>query len=157
MRDVARTSRQTAEAASTTGLEAARAAVEQPTPGTRGAGSGDPLIGDLRRAGLLPLLVLHFTAREPAYGNQLIDRIESLTGGALHVNPNTMYPLLRSLEEQGFVAGEWEHPERRSRRFYRATQAGREELGRLAAELAPRLDRIAGSIEAIRAELRGER
>ena len=97
----------------------------QPTPATgKGAGSGDPLIGDLRRAGLLPLLVLHFAAREPAYGNQLIDRIEALTGGALHVNPNTMYPLLRSLEAQGLVAGEWEHPERRSRRFYRATDDG---------------------------------
>jgi len=150
---VSRTSRQAADAASAAGLEAARAAVEQPAPGGRGAGSGDPLIGDLRRAGLLPLLVLHFTAREPAYGNQLIDRIESLTGGALHVNPNTMYPLLRSLEEQGLVAGEWEHPERRSRRFYRATQAGREELRRLSAELEPRLDRIAASIDAIRAEL----
>ena len=69
-----RTSRQTADAASATGLEAARAAVEQPTPGARGAGSGDPLIGDLRRAGLLPLLVLHFTARAPAYGNQLTDK-----------------------------------------------------------------------------------
>ena len=31
-----------------------------------------------------------------------------------------MYPLLRSLEAEGLVAGEWEHPERRSRRFYRA-------------------------------------
>jgi PadR family transcriptional regulator, regulatory protein PadR len=150
---VDRPSRRTADAAAQTGIDAARAAVEQPTPGARGAGSGDPLIGDLRRAGLLPLLVLHFTAREPAYGNQLIDRIESLTGGALHVNPNTMYPLLRSLEAQGFVAGAWEHPERRSRRFYRATDEGREELRRLAGELGPRLDRIAGSIEAIRAEL----
>jgi DNA-binding PadR family transcriptional regulator len=150
---VPRTSRQTADAASAAGLEAARAAVEQPTPGARGAGSGDPLIGDLRRAGLLPLLVLHFSSREPAYGNQLIERIEALTGGALHVNPNTMYPLLRQLEERGLVAGEWEHPERRSRRFYRATREGREELARLRGELGPRLDRIAASIEAIRAEL----
>jgi PadR family transcriptional regulator PadR len=133
-------------------METARAAVEQPTPG-KGAGSGDPLIGDLRRAGLLPLLVLHFASRDPAYGNQLIERIETLTGGALHVNPNTMYPLLRSLEARGLVAGEWEHPERRSRRFYRATDAGREELERLEGELGPRLDRIAASIEAIRAEL----
>jgi PadR family transcriptional regulator, regulatory protein PadR len=153
MRGVARTPRGTAEAASAAGREAARAAVEQPTP-AKGAGSGDPLIGDLRRAGLLPLLVLHFAAREPAYGNQLIDRISALTGGALHVNPNTMYPLLRSLEAQGLVAGEWEHPERRSRRFYRVTDEGREELRRLGGELAPRLDRIAASIEAIRAELR---
>src|SRR5688500_9691225 len=147
-----RTPRQTAQAASAAGLEAARAAVEQPTPG-KGAGSGDPPSGDLRRAGLLPLLVLHFAAREPAYGNQLIERIEALTGGALHVNPNTMYPLLRSLEAQGLVAGEWEHPERRSRRFYGATDEGRAELRRLGEEVAPRLDRIAASIEAIRAEL----
>jgi len=150
---VPRPSQKAADAASATGLEAARAAVDEPGPG-KGAGSGDPLIGDLRRAGLLPLLVLHFTAREPAYGNQLIDRIETLTGGALHVNPNTMYPLLRSLEAQGLVAGEWEHPERRSRRFYRLTDAGEAERRRLAGDLAPRLDAVAASLDLIRRELR---
>ena len=113
----------------------------------------DPLIGDLRRAGLLPLLVLHFAAQSPAYGNQLRERIAALTGGALVVNPNTMYPLLRSLEERGLVTGRWEHPERRSRRFYAATDAGRAERDRLAAELGPRLDRIAASIRAIRNEV----
>ena len=118
-----------------------------------GAGSTDPLIGDLRRAGLLPLLVLHYVRREASYGNQLIERIQELTGGALTVNPNTMYPLLRSLEERGLVAGEWEHPERRSRRFYRVTPAGEIERDRLVAELEPRLERIERSIGAIRTEL----
>ena len=64
-----------------------------------------------------------------------------------------MYPLLRSLEADGHIAGEWEHPERRSRRFYRITASGRDELTRLGEELRPRLDRIAASIEAIRAEV----
>ena len=82
-----------------------------------------------------------------------MDRIGSLTAGALAVNPNTMYPLLRSLEADGHVAGEWEHPERRSRRFYRITDSGRAELDRLGGELRPRLDRIAASIDAIRAEV----
>ena len=152
MGGVERASRRTAAAASQTGLDAARDAVESP-PSIKGAGSGDPLIGDLRRAGLLPLLVLHFAAHEPQYGNQLIERISELTGGALTVNPNTMYPLLRSLESQGLVEGEWEHPERRSRRFYLTTSTGADELARLRGELAPRLDRIAASIEAIREEL----
>jgi DNA-binding PadR family transcriptional regulator len=116
-------------------------------------GSQDPLIGDLRRAGLLPLLILHYVAHEPSYGNQLIERIRALTGGALNVNPNTMYPLLRALEDQGLIAGEWEHPERRSRRFYRATAAGEAERARLAGELRPRLERISRSIRAIRAEV----
>ena len=61
--------RRAADAAAQTGVEAAREAVDSPP--IKGAGSSDPLIGDLRRAGLLPLLVLHFAAREPAYGNQL--------------------------------------------------------------------------------------
>ena len=116
-------------------------------------GSQDPLIGDLRRAGLLALLVLHYAAREPCYGNQLIERIGALTDGALKVNPNTMYPLLRTLEADGLLDGEWENPERRSRRFYRLTEAGETERERLAGELRPRLERISRSIRSIRAEI----
>ena len=82
-----------------------------------------------------------------------MEQVGEISGGLIAVNPNTMYPLLRSLEAQGMVAGEWEHPERRSRRFYRATDAGRDELRKLSGELGPRLDRIAASIDAIRAEL----
>jgi PadR family transcriptional regulator PadR len=115
--------------------------------------SGDPLIGDLRRAGLLPLLVLHYLSAEECYGNQLMERIAALTGGTVAVNPNTMYPLLRQLEAKGLAEGTWEHPERRSKRFYRITDAGRAEYERLRAEIAPRLDRIARSIEAIRTEV----
>ena len=145
------------------GCRAARPNGPSPTPrrsrrrGARPAraapGSQDPLVGELRRAGLLPLLVLHFLAGEPSYGNQLMDRVTELTGGLIAVNPNTMYPLLRSLEQQGLVRGEWEHPERRSRRFYRLTPAGEEERDRLAVELGPRLDAIAAGIDLIRREL----
>jgi PadR family transcriptional regulator PadR len=117
--------------------------------------AGDPLIGDLRRAGLLPLLVLHYIAAEACYGNQLIERIAELTHGALQVNPNTMYPLLHSLEAQGLAAGEWEHPERRSKRYYRITAAGRAERAGRAREPGPRLDRISRSIAAIRGEVLG--
>jgi PadR family transcriptional regulator PadR len=144
----AATERAVAEAAP---LETARAAAGE--RGVRGPGSGDPLLGELRRANLLPLLVLHFLADGPSYGNQLMERVLTLTGGLLAVNPNTMYPLLRSLEAQGLISGEWEHPERRSRRFYRLTKAGASERERLAAELAPRLDAVAQGLDLIRREL----
>src|SRR3954469_716287 len=139
------TERAVAEAAP---LETARRAA-----GPRGAGSQDPLVSELRRAGLLPLLVLHFLAREPSYGTRLMERVTELTGGLIAVNPNTMYPLLRSLEQQGLVRGEWEHPERRSRRFYRLTPAGEAARDRLAVELGPRLDAVAAGIDLIRREL----
>src|SRR5215204_5799052 len=110
----ARARRTSNAVARTASLEQAQAAA-----GGRGPGTADPFLGELRRGGLLPLLVLHLAAEAPAYGNQLIDRIAELTAGAVTVNPNTMYPLLRSLEERGLLVAEWEHPERRSRRFYR--------------------------------------
>jgi len=118
----------------------------------RPAGPAEPFSGGLRRE-VLPLLVLHYIQGEPSYGNQLMERVTELTGGLIAVNPNTMYPLLRSLEQQGLVRGEWEHPERRSRRFYRLTPAGQEERDRLAVELGPRLDAIAAGIDLIRREL----
>ena len=147
VRRARRTEQAVAEAAS---LEAARTAA-----GGRGGGPGtaDPLVGELRRAGLLRLLVLHFCAEGPCYGNQLMERIAEITGGLVAVNPNTMYPMLRALESEGLVAGEWEHPERRSRRFYRLTAAGEAERAELSAGVSAALDRVARSIEALRAEL----
>jgi PadR family transcriptional regulator PadR len=129
--------------------QAAIAAAEVAAPGP---GSADPLVGDLRRGGLLPLLVLHFLARERSYGGRLMEQTGALMG--VTINPNTMYPLLRSLEDRGLIAGDWEHPQRRTRRFYRLTPSGEEERARLAAELDPRLEAIAGRISDIRAELR---
>ena len=117
--------------------------------------SADPFTAELRKRAILPLLVLHLISEGPSYGNQLMDRIGAMTAGVLSVNPNTMYPLLRQLEGRGLIEGSWEHPERRSRRFYRITPAGEEELARLREELQPRLDRVAASIAAIRAEVTG--
>ena len=114
-----RTQEAVAEAAP---LEAARAAT-----GTGAAAPGRRTRSSARSgaAGLLRLLVLHSLGgralvRQPAHRARRRGH-----GGLLAVNPNTMYPLLRALEQEGLVAGEWEHPERRSRRFYRLTGAGR--------------------------------
>lgn len=118
-----------------------------------GPGTADPVAGELRRAGVVPLLVLHLLSSGPSYGNALIEGISVSSGGLIDVNPNTMYPLLRSLEEQGLVTGEWEHPERRSRRFYAITREGEKERERLAAVVTPRLGQVADSLKRLRSEL----
>jgi PadR family transcriptional regulator PadR len=146
-----------AETAARSDVRAAAGARAATTAGAAGGGPGsaDPLVGGLRRAGLLRLLVLHLLGQGPSYGNQLMERVGELTGGLVGVNPNTMYPLLRALEAEGLVAGEWEHPERRSRRFYRLTQTGAQERDRLVSEIAPRLDELALAVERLRGELLG--
>jgi PadR family transcriptional regulator PadR len=73
----------------------------------------------------------------------------------LSVNPNTMYPLLRQLEGRGLIEGRWEHPERRSRRYYSLTRAGEQEYDRLHREVRPLLDSIALSIDEIVREVYG--
>jgi len=71
------------------------------------------------------------------------------------MNPNTMYPLLRQLEERGLIEGRWEHPERRSRRYYSLTDEGEQEYSRLVSEVRPFLDSVQRSIEEIVNEVYG--
>jgi DNA-binding PadR family transcriptional regulator len=125
-----------------------------PAERKRGLGS-DPISGELRRREVLPLLVLHYIAADASYGNQLMERISAVTEGVLSVNPNTMYPLLRSLEARGLIEGKWEHPERRSRRYYSITTAGQQEYERLVNETRPFLESAAKSIGEIIREVYG--
>jgi len=122
----------------------------------RGGRPSDVFGGDIRRRDIFPLLVLHLVAAEPTYGNRLIEAIEEMTTGAISVNPNTMYPLLRELEEKGFVEGRWELPDRRTRRYYSITPSGRREYRRLREQVEPFLDSVIRSLSLIKREVYGD-
>jgi PadR family transcriptional regulator, regulatory protein PadR len=126
------------------------------SPGVGRGRPSDAFGGDIRRRDVFPLLVLHLLAQEPTYGNRLIDSIEELTQGTISVNPNTMYPLLKEMEGRGLLDGRWEHPDRRTRRYYSITSAGRREYKRLRAEVEPFLDSIIRSMSLIKGEVYGD-
>ena len=132
-----------------------RAVEPAPTAAERRRPERDPFTGELRRREVLPLLVLHYISAGPSYGNQLMERISAVTEGVLSVNPNTMYPLLRQLESRGLIEGRWEHPERRSRRYYSLTKEGEKEYSRLVNDVRPFLDSVLRSIEEIVNEVYG--
>ena len=137
--------------------DAARAGaegVEERKGGTHGRPS-DAFGGDIRRRDVFPLLVLHLIGSEPTYGNRLIDSIEQITQGAISVNPNTMYPLLREMEGRGLVEGRWELPDRRTRRYYSITPAGRREYKRLRTEVEPFLDSVIRAVSLLKEEIYG--
>lgn len=121
-----------------------------------GGRPSDAFGGDIRRRDVFPLLVLHLLSHESAYGNRLIEEIEGITGGAISVNPNTMYPLLRDLDGRGLVDASWEHPDRRTRRYYSITSAGRREYRRLKTEVEPFLDSVIRSVSLIKGEIYGD-
>ena len=86
-----------------------------------------------------------------------MERIAELTGDVMPVNSNTMYPLLRRLEERGFIAGEWELPDRRSRRTYRITRAGAERYAQIKIRTRPHLDQLIVAVNRLRSAVFGAR
>ena len=140
-------------------VEEAAQAAESAQPGTKPKGGrgrpSDVFGGEIRRRDVFPLLVLHLIRKEPSYGNHLIEAIEEITQGVISVNPNTMYPLLRQLESDGMIEGKWEHPDRRTRRFYEITKEGEKEYKRLVEEVEPFLDSVVRSVTLIKREVYG--
>jgi DNA-binding PadR family transcriptional regulator len=137
----------------------AEGAGQAPAPFSPAGRPSDVFGAELRRRDVFSLLVLHLIAGAESgasYGNQLIERIATLTGGVVSLNPNTIYPLLRELESRGLIEGRWEHPEKRSRRLYKITAAGRTEYERLRGALEPFLDSIVESITLIKTEVYGK-
>ena len=139
-------------------VEEAAKSAESAKPGSASPRRGRPsdvFGGEIRRRDVFPLLVLHLIREEPSYGNHLIEEIEEITQGVISVNPNTMYPLLRELESNGMIAGKWEHPDRRTRRFYEITKDGEKEYKRLVEEVEPFLDSVIRSVTLIKREVYG--
>jgi transcriptional regulator len=80
--------------------------------------------------GTLDLLILKAVSLDPQHGYGVLLRIEQITGGAISVEQNALYPALHRLEHQGLLAAEWGVSDNNRRaRFYRLTAAGRRRLG----------------------------
>ena len=139
--------------AARTGEQAVR---ERKHAARRGGRPSDVFGGEIRRRDVFPLLILHLISKEPTYGNRLIESIEEITQGVISVNPNTMYPLLREMESKGLVEGRWELPDRRTRRYYSITAAGKREYRRLLEEVEPFLDSVVRSVTLIKGEVYGD-
>jgi hypothetical protein len=64
--------------------------------------------GPIKSKTIFPVLLLHLIREHPDHGYGLMQRIESVCGDLIAVNTNKIYPLLRRLEERGFVTATWE-------------------------------------------------
>lgn len=76
--------------------------------------------------GAAPLAVLTLLARRAMYGYELVEALERQSGGLLELGQSTVYPLLYSLEERGYLtSSERTAPSGRRRRYYEPTAEGR--------------------------------
>ncbi len=78
----------------------------------------------------------------PGYGYGLLEELQTR---GFATDANTLYPLLRRLEKQGYLTSEWNTDEARPRKFYRTSAAG----ARLASALTDDFRAIAAAIDAL--------
>lgn len=113
----------------------------------------DVLRGPIKSKTIFPALILHLVRKQPDHGYGLMQRIDALCGGLIAVNTNKIYPLLRRLEERGFLVARWDDPHKRGRRIYTITAAGEERLARIKENMLPYLEAIVRAVSDLRDEL----
>lgn len=100
----------------------------------------DTHLQELRR-GTVVLACLRLLVT-PGYGYGLL---EELAKRGFVTDANTLYPLLRRLEKQGYLVSEWNTDEARPRKFYRTSDAG----ARLARAITDDFHAIAAAIDGL--------
>lgn len=80
-------------------------------------------------AGSTALLLLKLLEDRDLYGYQMIEELRRRSDRTFELKAGTLYPLLHTLEQKGFVEA-WEDrgDTARPRRYYHLTDAGRREL-----------------------------
>ncbi len=74
--------------------------------------------------GRFDFLVLHLLSKEEMYGFQVIKKIDDITDGEFEMKTGTLYPLLQTLEDNGYTSATLVPVNGRSRKVYRITESG---------------------------------
>ena len=79
--------------------------------------------------GTLDLLILRTLLVSPVHGHGIAKHIQRTSDDAFLIEHGSLYPALRRLEHNGFIASRWESAESgREMRMYRLTPKGRKQL-----------------------------
>jgi len=87
------------------------------------------LTQELRRGTLIIGVLSQLS--EPQYGYSLVT---VLAEKGIHIDPSTLYPLLRRLEKQGLLESRWDTNEARPRKYYLISADGAEVYKQLCEE-----------------------
>lgn len=72
------------------------------------------------------MYILHLLTEKSYYGNRIKDEINRRLHGKWSPSYGMIYPMLRDLEEEGYIEGKWDEPLKRSIRRYNITDKGLE-------------------------------
>ncbi|MBE6759640.1 MAG: PadR family transcriptional regulator [Ruminococcaceae bacterium] len=79
-------------------------------------------------SGSSAMLVLKLLAERDMYGYQIIEELSARSQNVFEMKSGTLYPLLHTLEQKGWVSAYEQTENGRERRYYAITEDGRRRL-----------------------------
>jgi PadR family transcriptional regulator, regulatory protein PadR len=89
--------------------------------------------------GFIRLHIVHHASLEPVFG---LDLIRELSRHGYELSPGTIYPILHSLEREGYLKSEKQLIKGKFRKYYRATASGKKALAEAIVKVNELLDEI---------------
>ena len=77
---------------------------------------------------LLPIYVLHLLSLSPKNGNEISHNISKNTHGKWTPSTGGIYPILKRMEQDELITGEWDNPDKHFQKIYKITEKGLREL-----------------------------
>lgn len=81
-------------------------------------------VGQIFTKGLLPIYVLHILNEGPTNGNDISNKIGEKTQGLWLPSTGGIYPLLKKLEKDNLVIGQWNDSKKKNQKIYKLTPHG---------------------------------
>jgi len=113
----------------------------------------DIFLGEVKSKNIFPLLILHLISNESQYGNKLILKIKEMSGNIMTVNPNTIYPLLKRMEELNLIEGKWDKPKKPYKKYYSLTKEGFRKYNEIKEAQKPWMEKLEKAIKIFRKEI----
>lgn len=78
--------------------------------------------------GSTTMLILELLQQENMYGYQMIKELSQKSEKIFELKEGTLYPILHSLEEKGYILSYWDTSTAKKRKYYAITEKGNEKL-----------------------------
>ncbi len=78
--------------------------------------------------GTIPMMVLSIISTEDMYGYKIIKSLETRSDNVFSLKEGTLYPILHSLEQEGYVESYWDTSTGRKKKYYHITRRGVKQL-----------------------------
>jgi DNA-binding PadR family transcriptional regulator len=86
------------------------------------------------KKGYIRIATLVLLSKTPHHGYEIMKEIKERTRGFWKPTAGGMYPILKDLQESGYIQGEWDTKTKRRKKIYKITKSGRTVLRRALAK-----------------------